>query len=87
MPKPSMVRKLRGMVRSDMIHMNMCMDSGVSETKSQKVSCAVCACGKLSVGLLLGGVDQVGELDGVLDEEHRDVVADKIEIAFLAYRT
>ena len=33
------------------------------------------------VGLLLGRVDQVGELDRVLDEEHRDVVADEIPVA------
>ena len=29
------------------------------------------------VRVLLGGVDQVGKLDGVLDEEHRNVVADQ----------
>jgi hypothetical protein len=28
-------------------------------------------------------VDEVGELDGVLDEEHRDVVADEIPVALL----
>ena len=44
-PNPSMKRKERGMVRSDMIHMTMCIDSGISEMKSQKLSCAVCACG------------------------------------------
>ena len=32
--------------------------------------------GKAAIRLRLGGVDQVGELDRVLDEEHRDVVAD-----------
>ena len=45
-PKPSIMRNERGMARSDMIHMTMCMLSGVSEMKSQKVSCAVCAWGK-----------------------------------------
>ncbi len=35
-----------------------------------------------AVGLLLGGVDEVGELDGVLDEEHRDVVADEVPVPF-----
>ena len=35
------------------------------------------------VGLHLGGVDQVGELDGVLDEEDRDVVAHQVPVAFL----
>ena len=39
------MRKERGIARSDMIHMIMCIDSGVSEIKSQKVSCAVEACG------------------------------------------
>ena len=36
-----------------------------------------------AVGLLLGRVDQVGELDRVLDEEHRDVVADEVPVALL----
>ena len=34
-----------------------------------------------AVGLLLGRVDQVGELHRVLDEEHRDVVADDVPVA------
>ena len=34
-----------------------------------------------AIGLLLGRVDEVGELDGVLDEEHRDVVADQVPVA------
>ncbi len=33
------------------------------------------------VGLLLGRVDEIGELDRVLDEEHRDVVADQVPVA------
>ena len=37
----------------------------------------------LAVGLGLGGVDQVGELDAVPDEEHRDVVADEVEVALV----
>ena len=36
-----------------------------------------------AVGLRLGGVDQVGELDRVLDEEDRDVVADEVPVALL----
>ncbi len=39
--------------------------------------------GKAAVRGLLDGVDEVGELDRVLDEEHRDVVADEIPVAFL----
>ena len=45
-----MKRKERGMARSDMTHMIMCIDSGVSEMKSQKLSCADCACGKALSG-------------------------------------
>ena len=59
------------------------MLSGVSEMKSQKLSWAVCACGKSAVRLRLDGVDQVGELDRVLDEEDRDVVADEVPVALL----
>ena len=42
-PKPSLKRNERGIVRSDMIHSAMCVLSGFSEMKSQKLSCAVCA--------------------------------------------
>ena len=44
-PKPSIVAKLRGMARSLITHISMWALSGVSETKSQNVSCADCACG------------------------------------------
>ena len=50
MPKPSIIRRLRGRPRSDSAHMVMCQVSGVSETKSQKVSCALEACGKARSG-------------------------------------
>ena len=82
-PNPSIKRNERGIVRSDMIHSAMCMLSGVSEMKSQKLSCARLRLRKAAVGLLLGGMDDVGELDRVLDEEHRDVVADEVPVAFL----
>ena len=36
-----------------------------------------------AVRFLLGRVDEVGELDRVLDEEHRDVVADQVPVALL----
>ena len=75
--------RTRGMARSDMIHMTMCMDSGVSEMKSQKCRARSGRLREAAVRLRLGGVDQVGELDGVLDEEHRDVVADQVPVAFL----
>ncbi len=38
---------------------------------------------KGAVGLLLDRMDDVRKLDGVLDEEHRDVVADDVPVAFL----
>ena len=53
--------------------MIMCIDSGIRLMKSQNVSCAVA----------FWGMHEVGELQRVLDEEHRDVVADEIEVAFL----
>ena len=37
----------------------------------------------LAVGMGLARVDDVGELDAVLDEEHRDVVADQVEVALV----
>ena len=82
-PKPSMNRNERGIARSDIVHITMWVASGISEMKSQKLSCADWACGKPAVGRLLHRVDEVGELDGVLDEEHRDVVADEIPVALL----
>ncbi len=35
-----------------------------------------------TIGLHLHGVDDVGKLDRILDEEDRDVVADQVEVAF-----
>jgi hypothetical protein len=66
-----------------MFHIVWCCASVCSETKSQNVSCALCACGISRSGCGLAGVDEVGELDAVLDEEHRDVVADQVEGALL----
>ena len=37
----------------------------------------------LAVRVRLGGMDDVGELDGVLDEEHRDVIAHQVPRAFV----
>ncbi|CAM5694861.1 hypothetical protein STENM36S_06811 [Streptomyces tendae] len=39
--------------------------------------------GRTRVGVALLGADEVGELDGVLDEEHRGVVADEVVVALL----
>ncbi len=49
-PKPCIMRRLRGRARSDMTHISMWADSGMSDTKSQKVSCAVAACGMPECG-------------------------------------
>lgn len=38
---------------------------------------------KAAIGLLLGRMDQVGELDCILDEEHRNIIANHIPVAFL----
>ena len=70
------------MARSDMIHMSMWVDSGMSETKVPEGVVGGLGLGEAAVGLLLGGVDEVGELDGVLDEEDGNVVADEIPVAF-----
>ena len=37
----------------------------------------------LGVGLGLDGVNKVGELDGILDEEHRDVIPNNVPVALL----
>jgi hypothetical protein len=52
-PKPSIMRSDRASVRSDIAHMSMCMLSGMSETKSQNVSCAEAACGYPRSGSIL----------------------------------
>ena len=39
--------------------------------------------GEAAIGLLLGCMDEVGELDRVLDEEDRDVVADQVPVPLL----
>ena len=57
--------------------------SGINEAKSQKVSWADAGLRHREVRLRLGGVDQIGELHRVLDEEHRDVVADQVPVALV----
>ena len=42
-----------------------------------------CRLRDLAIRFGLHRVDQVGELDAVLDEEHRHVVADEVEVAFV----
>ena len=50
------------MARSDIAHMIMCVDSGMSEMKSQKLSCADCACGKPRSGSSLTAWTRSGNL-------------------------
>ena len=50
------------MARSDMIHISMWVDSGISEAKSQKLSCAVWACGKPRSGSCLAAWIRSGNL-------------------------
>src|ERR1035441_7421609 len=38
------------------------------------------------VGFHFYGMDEVGEFDGILDEENRDVVADQVPVAFLGVK-
>ena len=57
--------------------------SGISDAKSQKVSCADARLRHGEVRLGLGRVHQVGKLHRVLDEEDRNVVADEIPVAFV----
>ena len=82
-PNPSIMRKLRGIARSDITHMIMCIDSGISEMKSQNVSCADAAWGISLMWFRLDGMHQIGKLHRILDEEDRNVVADQIVIALL----
>ncbi len=42
-----------------------------------------CRLRESAIGFHLHGMDEIGEFDRVLDEEHRDVVADQVPVAFL----
>ncbi len=82
-PKPSMNRNERGIARSDIAHISMWVDSGMQRHEVPEVVVRGLRLREAAVGLLLRRVDQVGELDRVLDEEHRDVVADEVPVALL----
>src|SRR5512141_174634 len=41
---------------------------------------------KAAVGFHFYGMDEVGEFDGILDEENRDVVPDQVPVAFLGVK-
>ena len=57
-----MNRNDRGIARSDIVHITMCVASGISETKSQKLSCADCACGNPRSGSCLTAWTRSGNL-------------------------
>ena len=61
-PNPSMNRNDRGIARSDIVHITMCVASGIREMKSQKLSCADCACGKPRSGSCLTAWTTSGNL-------------------------
>ena len=61
-PKPSIIRYERGMPRSDMFHSVWWVASVCRETKSQNVSCALCACGISRSGCGLAAWTMSGNL-------------------------
>src|SRR3954453_16187764 len=58
---------------------SMCRASGVCDMKSKIRA----GSWRKVIGSGLQGVDDVGELDRVADEEHREVVADEVPVAVL----
>ena len=60
----------------------MCVVSGVSEAKSQNVSCAT-RLRDFVVWLGLHRMDQIRKFDRVLNEEDRDIVADQVPHALV----
>ena len=57
-----MNRNDRGIARSDIVHITMWVASGISEMKSQKLSCADWACGKPRSGCCLTECTRSGNL-------------------------
>src|SRR5450756_2228955 len=45
-----------------------------------------CRLRKAAVGFHFYGMNEVGEFDGILDEENRDVVDDQVPVAFLGVK-
>ena len=71
------------MPRSDMFHMVWCVGLGVQRDEVPEGVVGALGLRDLAVRVRLGGVDDVRELDRVLDEEHRHVVADEVEGALV----
>ena len=63
--------------------MIMCIGFGRQRDEVPEIVVGAGGLRKVLVGLLLDRVDDVGKLDRVLDEEHRDVVADEVPVALL----
>ena len=82
-PKPSMNRKDRGIARSDIAHISMWVDSGIKRHEVPEVVVRGLRLRKGPIRFLLRGMDEVGKLDRVLDEEHGNVVADDVEVSRL----
>ena len=78
-----MMRKERGIARSDIVHMIMWIDLGRQPDEVPEIVVRRGRLREVAVGLGLHRMDEVGELDRVLDEEDRDVVADEVPVAFL----
>ena len=79
-PKPSMNRKDRGWPGRTW-STAACGWTPASANEVPEVVVRGPGLREAAVGLLLGRVDQVGELDRVLDEEDRDVVPDEVPVA------
>jgi hypothetical protein len=71
------------MPRSDITHISVCVVSGISDAKSQKGVVRRRGLRNGVVRLGLHGMNEVGELHRVLDEEDRDVVAHQIPVALV----
>ena len=82
-PKPSIVANERGMARSDIDPHQHVGRLGLEADEVPERVVGRLRLGDLPIRLGLHRVDQVGELDPVLDEEDRDVVADQVEVALV----
>lgn len=71
------------MPRSDMFHSVWCVASVWEGDEVPERVVGALRLRDLPVRVRLAGVDDVGELDRVLDEEDRNVVPDQVEDAFL----
>ena len=78
-----MNRKERGIARSDIVQSDMCVASGVRESKVPKIIVRRLRLWDVDIRLGLRRMNEVREFDGVLDEEHGNVIADDIPVSLL----